>query len=450
VTVRTAVAGALGAVVVGQTVLYAVLLGHVERGADTSHAVVLFALSVPLWVLAVVLLARLRLAPRAGVALVLGVGALFSIAALSHPPSTSDDDFRYMWDGAVQLSGTDPYRHPPSAPDLARLRGPRLFGAPGAYPHAIAGGSTAINRPDVRTIYPPVAEAAFTGLRLLSWGGHGNHLPLQLAAVLGSLAVGQLLLRRGPTWRAALWTWSPVVVVEYANNAHIDWLGVLLVVAALAVGTVGASARRTSVIGVLVGAAIAVKLYPALVLPALMRRRWWVAVVAVAFLLLVYVPHVLAVGSDVLGYLPGYLQEEKYGSGERLLLLGPLLGHPFDTVVGVLVMAAVSLWAWLRGDAEHPERAAVVVVGVAFCVFTPSYGWYAGLLLGLVAVTGAVEWLPIVLAPTLAYLVHTDHDTLIYAVALVCAVLVGVLRHRADFRERLGRGPVPERSAAAR
>jgi hypothetical protein len=200
---------------------------------------------------------------------------------------------------------------------------------------------------------------------------------------------------------------------------------------------------------VLVGAAIAVKLYPALVLPALMRRRWWVAVVAVAFLLLVYVPHVLAVGSDVLGYLPGYLQEEKYDSGERLLLLGPLLGHPFDTVVGLLVMAAVSLWAWLRSDGEHPERAAVVVVGVAFCVFTPSYGWYAGLLLALVALTGAVEWLPIVLAPTLAYLVHTDHDTLVYAIALIAAVLVTALRHRTDLRSRLGR-PVREPSVPGR
>jgi hypothetical protein len=34
---------------------------------------------------------------------------------------------------------------------------------------------------------------------------------------------------------------------------------------------------------------------------------------------------VLAVGPQVLGYLPTYLQEENYGSGSRFLLLG-LLG----------------------------------------------------------------------------------------------------------------------------
>ena len=33
-----------------------------------------------------------------------------------------------------------------------------------------------------------------------------------------------------------------------------------------------------------------------------------------------YLPHVLAVGVKVLGYLPGYLREENYDSGGRYLL----------------------------------------------------------------------------------------------------------------------------------
>src|SRR5437763_1384467 len=83
------------------------------------------------------------------------------------------------------------------------------------------------------------------------------------AAVLGCLAIGWLLLRRSRPWLAAVWAWCPVVVVEYANNAHIDWLAALLVVLAV-------SARGIRAAGVLLGAAIAVKVYPALVLPALM------------------------------------------------------------------------------------------------------------------------------------------------------------------------------------
>jgi hypothetical protein len=36
--------------------------------------------------------------------------------------------------------------------------------------------STAINRPTVHMIYPPVAGGAFAAIRVVSFGGHGQHL----------------------------------------------------------------------------------------------------------------------------------------------------------------------------------------------------------------------------------------------------------------------------------
>jgi len=41
-------------------------------------------------------------------------------------------------------------------------------------------------------------------------------------------------------------------------------------------------------------------------------------------------------------------------------------------------------------------------------VATPVYGWYGGLLVALVAMSGALEWLPVALAPTLIYLVQGE------------------------------------------
>lgn len=418
---------ALGVTLAIEVALYAVLIQHSEFGRHPPHAQWLAATSAPVWVVAVFLLSRLRLTPRRAAVLVVGVSAVLQLVALTHAPSSSDDDYRYLWDAKVQLSGTDPYRYPPASPELADLRDAAIFGRPDHCRYAIPGGCTSINRPTVRTIYPPVAEGAFTVIRVASFGGMGHHLPLQLAALLGSLAIGLLLLRRGPPWLAAVWAWCPVTVTEYANNAHIDWLAVLLVVLAFA-------ATRTRWIGVLVGAAVAVKLYPALVLPALMRRNWLVAVVAAAFVAVTYVPHVLAVGSDVIGYLPGYLHEEKYGSGGRLLLLGSVLPQPADTVVGAVLLAAIALWAWLWARRDRIEQTATLVVGVAFCIFTPSYGWYAGLLLALVALSGAIEWVPIVFAPTFAYLIHSDHDTLIYSIALLLTIVMAVVRHLDSLR----------------
>ncbi|HEV7203953.1 MAG TPA: glycosyltransferase 87 family protein [Jatrophihabitans sp.] len=429
----SAVVAALGLTLAAETAAYGALI----RRTDVPHAQRLMLIATPLWVLAVWLLSRCRLSARGFTVVVLGASAVLHLVALTGRPSTSDDDYRYLWDGKVQLAGIDPYRDPPSSPALAGLREAALFGAPGHCQHAFPGGCTSINRPTVRTIYPPVAEGAFTLVRVLSFGGQGEHLPLQLAAVLGSLVIGWLLLRwasaRGRPWLAAVWAWCPIVVVEYANNAHIDWLAVLLVVLALATS----AARRPGLAGALVGAAIAVKLYPALVLPALMRRHPFAAVgSALGLVVLVYVPHVVAVGSAVIGYLPGYLKEENYSSGKRLLLLGEVLPHPADTIVGVVIVGAVALWAWLRAAPEHPERSAVVVVGVAFAVFTPSYGWYTGLLVALVAMTGAVEWTPLAFAAVGAYLVHADHDTLIYAFAAAAVALIAGLRLLLDQHAR--------------
>jgi hypothetical protein len=426
-TVRTKTIGvALVLALTAEGTAYALLIKY----TDYFHAELLAWLSGPSWVLAVWLFSRCRVTARQAAIIVLGVSAVLQVIALTSPPSTSDDSYRYVWDAKVQLAGVDPYRYTPSAPQLQQVRDPTLFGRPDHCQWPFPGGCTSINRPTVHTIYPPVAEAAFVVARVMSFGGHGDRRPLQIAGLLGSLLIGWLLLRwalaRGKPWLATLWAWCPVTITEYANNAHIDWLAVLFVVLSFGTGAV----RRTGLAGALVGAAIAVKLYPALVLPALMRRNPVVAVgAAVGVVVLVYIPHVMAVGSAVIGYLPGYLHEESFQSGRRLLLLRQVVPQSVATLAGAAILAAVAIWAWRRGDPESPERSAVVVVGVALLVFTPSYSWYCGLLLALVAMTGALEWVPLVFAGTAAYLVHSDHDVVIYVVAASATATIAAVRH---------------------
>jgi SAM-dependent methyltransferase len=81
-------------------------------------------------------------------------------------PRTSDDMYRYAWDGKVRAAGFSPYAYPPDAPQLAGLREPWLF-PPRADPASRAGGDgcpgwdlrpvsattcTRINRPTVHTV----------------------------------------------------------------------------------------------------------------------------------------------------------------------------------------------------------------------------------------------------------------------------------------------------------
>jgi hypothetical protein len=418
---------ALVALLLAEGAAYAVLLpSHALR-----HNLRLEIIGWTLFLLALVALWRAR--PRRMGALIIGAGLAFQIIAVLTPPTTSDDDFRYIWDAKVQLSGTDPYRYPPAAPQLEPLREYLFFAPPRSNcPWPVPNACSAINRPTVRTIYPPVAEGAFTALRLVSFGGHGNHLPLQLAAALGSVVVAWLLYRRQrernrPLWTVAIWAWCPVTVIEYGNNAHIDWLAVLLAVLAL-------TARRAATAGILTGAAIAIKLYPALILPSLLRRRPVVVVgAAVGTVAASYLPHVAAVGAKVIGYLPGYLHEEHYANGRRFLLLP--VGRA-SAALAVLVLLVVAAWVMRRADPDRPEATAVVLAGAAILVTTPSYGWYTGLLLALIVLSGQLAWLPVALAPGLWYLMHGDLDAptwagrLIFASALALTVSALVARRR--------------------
>jgi hypothetical protein len=389
---------------------------------------------------AVAVLGLWRYRGPAGRPLVLAGAVLLQLAALGAGPSSSDDVYRYVWDAKVQLAGVDPYRYPPAAEELDRLRSTSLFysGKPDCPWLLPDGRCSRVNRPEVRTIYPPVAEGAFVLARLGSLGRSDGPFPLQVFGALGALAGTLLLLGRAhtrgdPAWQAALWAWCPVTAVELANNGHIDWLAALLTAAALLAGR----ARRPVLAGSLLGAAVATKLYPALVLPALLRRHPLRVIATTAgVVLLSYLPHVLAVGTRVIGYLPGYLKEENYTSGGRFLLLARVLPRGLLTPAALVLLLAVAAWAAWRADPDRPERAALLLVGAGLLIATPSYSWYAVELLVLVAMTGWLEWLPLAIVPTIANLGASSFGdgvgfrTACYAAALLVAVAGTVLRHR--------------------
>ena len=426
---------------VGYVALFAVLLHTSGRQTPLW----LFTSSTVLFVGLLTLLARVRWTPGRMALVILAGAAVLQIVALTHGPTTSDDAYRYVWDGRVQFSGTDPYAYPPVSAHLAHLRDGSLFLPPRAHCQwPIPDGCSLINRPTVRTIYPPVAQLVFDAGHAASFGGHGGVRVFQVLAALGVLGVTALLLRAArraerPLWPVAIWAWSPLVVLEYGNNGHIDWAAVVMSLACLEL----ARRNRPGWTGLLLAAATLTKLYPALIGPAVLKRRpWLVLAVAAGAVVVSYVPHVLAAGTDVIGYLPGYLHEEGYNSGTRLLLLGVVLPHPIDTVVGLLLIAAAAVWCWRRSDPAAPERTAVVLVGVAFLVTTPSYGWYAGLLLALAVLARRLEWVPVALAPTFVYLLHAEvtkaswPGSTVYAVA-GALTLLGVLARQGRVPDRL-------------
>ncbi|MFF2964468.1 glycosyltransferase 87 family protein [Streptomyces sp. NPDC057963] len=406
------------------------------------------------WALFAAAVWAVRKAPeRAATGLVLAGAAAVSLAALAAPPRTSNDMYRYAWDGRVQAAGISPYAYPPASPELAKLRDDWLFPTKGScqgwgLTRTDSGGCFRINRPTVPTIYPPVAEGWFFAVHVLS-PPDSRHKPLQVGGAVLAFGTTLALLtvgrrrgdpRRAPA-RAALWGWCPAVPFEAVNNAHIDTLGVLLTV--LALGTATAGARR----GALLGAAIAVKLLPVLALPgALSGERSPARVVRVvsallAVVVLAYLPYVIASGAGVLGYLPGYLQEEGYEPGDvhRFALLRLLLPDTAAGVTVIVLLALTALYVWWHGDPARPWRGALLLTGTGLLLVSPSYPWYSLLVVGLVALDGRWEWLTVTVAGTVLYLSTRllpgfPLQAWAYGTAAVCVALGACLRSAAARR----------------
>jgi alpha-1,2-mannosyltransferase len=434
-----AASAALTAFSVAALPYYDFVKGEVQPLVYTTAALwVLFALAV---------LALRRVPARASVVLVL-VGTLaIGAAAMAGPPNTSTDSARYAWDGIVQNSGTSPYRYVPADPALESLRTDWLFPAPveGADGAPECVGSrimsveepgtgelvcTAINRGTVPTIYPPASELVFAGVRLLT-GPDAQYWPMQLLGLLTSLAVTVLLLRgliasgRDPRW-AALWGWSPLVATEGVTNSHIDIVSALLLVAA----TLLVASGRVWAGGVALGVSIATKLIPVIGAPALLGRRpWALGAAAAATFLVLYIPYVLADGLQVLGYLPGYLSEEGYESGERFIMLSPVAPGAASTVLAAVLIAATALLVWWRTDPADPWLGQLVMIGAVLLIVTPRYPWYALLLVPMIAMTGRWEWFAVPLALTGRLLVPMAAPTRItVAVAVLVIVVMSIRR----------------------
>ncbi|WP_426988706.1 glycosyltransferase 87 family protein [Pseudarthrobacter sp. Y6] len=411
------------------------------------------------------LMAR-RIPARHAAAVVLLGSVLMGIAAISAPPATSNDSARYAWDGIVQKAGISPYQYVPADEALRPLRPEWLFQDAGPdgtchtnpFPSgtetttSVPGGSTlctAINRPAVPTVYPAVAELYFLAVRLIP-GAEAGFGAFQLAGLLLSLAVTVLLLsflrRTGrPAHQAVWWGWSPLVAFEAINGAHVDTLGAALALAA-ALLLVG---QRTLGSGVAFGAAVATKLIPAISAPALLYRRpvRFVAAAAATFAV-AYVPYVLASGWTVLGYLPEYLRSEGYDGQDspRFTLLKLVLPASWSAPVVLLLLLGLAVYVWRTTDAARPWDGQVFMVGGTFLLVSPSYPWYALLLLPFVVLSRRYEFAAI--APVLAMMYFTGAEPdgplvarLGLGAAAALIAVATVVRHRAGRRiEGRGRG----------
>lgn len=175
---------------------------------------------------ALYLVAALAWLPLVRRSLPLGITVVIAVSLrallLFHEPFLSGDVYRYLSDGRVSANGGNPYAYTPT--------------------------DARINHPEIRSIYPPLAQLLFRAVHdLTAW---------RLLLIAADLAAIVLLRRHG----ALAYATCPLVLFEGAGSAHIDLLAGVLLVFALT--------RRSAIAA---GLASGLKIIPAAALPMLLR-----------------------------------------------------------------------------------------------------------------------------------------------------------------------------------
>lgn len=340
--------------------------------------------------------------PHADLRLVWGVAIMLRVALIPLAPELSDDVYRYLWDGHVQMAGINPYVFAPDDAALATLRTPW---------HGF------INHPGISTIYPPAAQVAFVLVAIagssilaakLLWLG----LDLATAALLHRIAqktgrnVGRV---------AILYLWSPLLVVETAWSGHLEVLGLFWVTALLLVSSGAATRTRATIPAVAAGVLLALsaltKFAPAAALPPLARRHGWKLVFSSAGVaLLFYLPY-LDAGQALWQGLATYARDWRANEGAFLLLelAAGEGGRRPRIMAGVLVLAVITLTTVRDFDAE---RALFWILGTGMVLSPTVHPWYVLWLLPFAALRSNRAWILLTGLIFLGYLgLATYHET---------------------------------------
>ncbi len=333
----------------------------------------------------------LRFTPRTLLAFIFVIGLIARLILFFSAPVMEDDFQRYLWDGAVTAHGYNPYKVNPSKVFQGENKDPAL------QTLSAQSGNTLrrVNHKTLRTIYPPVAQGAFALSYVIKpWSLNAWRFIILICEVvtLGFMLALLSIMGRSGLWIALYW-WNPLIIKELINSAHMDVLLVPLIIGALYFTL--KEKYKTSTLLILL--ATAVKLWPILLLPILLRPLWpdwrtialYLGVFGLA-LIAVMSPIVIA-GLDQSSGFVAYAQNWQTNSAffPAFKALSQWLLQPLsltDKTVGILSrlllagiigLTAIKLsWQPLRGPRDLIVRC-FLLAATLFLLSPAQFPWYA-------------------------------------------------------------------------
>ncbi len=304
--------------------------------------------------------------------IIFGLGLFVRTAFLFFPPNS--DIYRYIWEGAVQNHGFNPYITPPDDASLAFLSQGDLS----LFWHEI-------NHKGLTSAYPPAAMLLF---RLLAWI---SPTPLFFKSVFllfdtGVIAVLAALLRRRqlPLSRLLFYAANPLVIVFIGGEGHLDVLQAFFLCLGLFL-----LLNRSSAGGYLfLGLAVMFKYLSAAVTPFCLSRyaRW--KSLALFLPLVFFIPY-LSAGLTLFASLVEFGTRMHYNDAFTELM-GMIFGAWSLEATGLLFIVCLG-WIWLTED--DLLRGAYLAVGCLLVVLPTLHPWYLVMIAPFLCIFPSRAWL---------------------------------------------------------
>lgn len=389
--------------IASQVVLIELTRGLTHDTAPHFRAVwpLILGLAIPTGVLLIAAPSLARVPPtRLVMAALIVTGLLLRFVWFGTAPPLEDDFNRYMWDGAVVARGLDPYAHAPQLfiEGKAVPEAYRLVAGPAAAMPVLLG----INFPDMRTIYPSVAQVAFALAHQIAPFKVDGLRVVFLAGELATLWLLFAMLRRlgmSSCWAVLYW-WNPFVATMLVGLVHVDAL-----IPPFVLGAVMAMSRGRALLAVaLIGLGAGVKVWPVILAPMalwpLIRepRRLLLACSVLGSVLAIAVGPVvissLQPGSGLSAYATGWSNNNAFYAW-AYYVVSTIDGTP-DAPSRILrpllavATAGVAIAMALRGEPTLRSivSRALVVAATVFYLSPAQFPWYAVWFLPLAVLAG--------------------------------------------------------------
>jgi len=324
------------------------------------------------------------------------------------PMTPSDDMYRYLWEGKLQLNGINPYSHPPESSGLEHLRDKFFSG---------------INHKHLSAIYPPLMLMVFAVADYVSHSFISMKSLFLLFDVLSIFLLLRFLAVMGKnSVNVLIYAWSPLILISFAAMGHGDSLQIFLVILAVYLCAIGKNLRSVIFIGLAaMSKFVFIIIAPFMISDLIPGKRLKYVIALLSVITVLYLPYVGA-GKGLFSTLFHFGTQYHFNDSVHFLIFCLCIGSPLASIITTsIVFGMTFLYLYKKHlNTHYPEQDinrndsilnfAFLSIG-AFLILAPTlHPWYLTWIVPFLCFNKNRAWL--ILTGTVVCYYFMNHELL--------------------------------------